>query len=481
MDSATPTPRPSPTRKWAIAALVLAPPGLLAAVIWLYGVDMPLWDQWEILGRIDHVFVHGLHADDLLSPHHEHWMPIPLAIMIGMALTTGWNITAELSLNFLLGVGIFSIFATQAVRAAPSAAHRWSLLPIVSLLTFSVTQHNNWLWGLQVSSLLSMLAMVASLSLLTSQRSSWRRFAVAISLALVACSSQFHGNLVWPIGLVGLVLCRGVRGPAIGAILVWSACGAMVLIMAYLRLHTTENTSAALEQPLQIVGFVLAYVGSPLATHNDAAALLAGAIGLVIAVVFIRRSGDPGRSAFPIALLLLSMSAAAITAVGRLEHGLDTARASRYVTYASPFWIAVTMLSATARLPRLLRLGMQYLLVASVVASSILSFAQARQNGLTRLAAYNYVMQHRDEVPSDPAVFAQMLADPELLTLLQTTGGDLANLRARHPEQIARILQRHGLSFADSEHLQTLYPDDYTAIMGLIVLKKHHLSVFRDR
>src|SRR5690606_11850825 len=122
-------------------------------------------------------------------------------------------------------------------------------------------------------SLLSVFTMVWSLSLLTSQQWSWLKFAAALSLGMIACASQFHGNLVWPLGVVSLLLCRCARRSTLGPLLAWSACGAVMLILAYQRLQTLENTAVVLARPLQVAAFLLTYIGAPLASRSDTAAM----------------------------------------------------------------------------------------------------------------------------------------------------------------------------------------------------------------
>ena len=78
---------------------------------------------------------------------------------------------------------------------------RWAV-PAISLIVFSVSQYQNWLWGWQIQMLLALFSVVAGLVLLANGMFSWGKFVVSALLGIIATYSFANGGLFWPIGLL---------------------------------------------------------------------------------------------------------------------------------------------------------------------------------------------------------------------------------------------------------------------------------------
>ncbi|MFN3242647.1 MAG: hypothetical protein ACE37K_14180 [Planctomycetota bacterium] len=471
----------APTVRTAVQALlVLLPIAVLAALIACYGVDVPLNDQWALVGRVERACTEGLTWNDVVTPHHEHWMPVPMALMLALASWTDWNCRAELLVNGVLGLCAFAPIAWRVVAAQRERGEGTLLaLPTAALITTAITQHQNWLWGLQVSSLLCVASALAGLHLISTERPSPLRLVAAILAAVVASGSQFQGNLVWPAGLLAILMAHGgVRG-ALRTLLVWSGCMLAVAANAYRLLQTDSDTGAFVEAPWDAARYVLVYLGAPLAGPSETWSLLCGAVGCVAAIALLPRTRAPRTRPFVLALLAFSIGAAAVTAIGRLGTSTEQARASRYLSYATPMWIAVTILLASARLPARIRTALLALIYLAIATCCVLSLEVIGRQSRARQAARDHFLAQRDAIPDDLAAFAPAFADPELLVLLQQVGGEPSRLYTERPDEIQRLLERHGLAFVDARHLGTMHKDHQLVRAGLVTLKRRGLSVFR--
>ena len=474
----------SHARTWLQAILTTLPIAALASLIACHGIDIPLNDQWALAPRIERACGDGFLWTDLTEPHHEHWMPVPMAIMLSLASWTDWNCRAELLVNGLLGLGILSVFAWRTMQVQRERGSRSVLaLPTVALLALSVTQHQNWLWGLQISSLLCVLASLTSLHLICSANPTTMRLIAAITSGIIASCSQFHGNLVWPIGIVGIVLSHGNLRNAARPMIAWTVIATLVAANAYDLLETDADTMAPLQAPLRALDYVFTYLGSPIAGQSQLASHLSGIIGCLAAGALLIRSNTPRAKPFLVALLLLSLGAAAITAIGRMNHSLDDARAGRYISYATPLWVAVSLLLASSNLHARLRSTCLALIYAAVCWQGIGAWHDASNQSALRQAARDHFVAQRDAIPADVNAFSPVFADPELLALLQRAAPqtDPAHFYIEYQDEIQQLLVRYGLSFVDPLYLTVMHRNHQLVRNCLIALKQRRLSIFRDQ
>src|ERR1035438_4142148 len=171
--------------------LALLPLAFLIWVVVQYAVVVPYLDQWELVPLLEKTYHGNLTFSDLWAQHNEHRLIFPQIIMLLLARLTRWNIHYELAVNIILALGIFTVFLHQVkitgrklgLAGLPGA------IPAVSLIVFSISQYQNWLWGWQLQMLLNLLAVVVGIVLLANDTFRWWKFAAAASLGIVATYS----------------------------------------------------------------------------------------------------------------------------------------------------------------------------------------------------------------------------------------------------------------------------------------------------
>ena len=86
----------------------LIPAFYIVYLISCYGVDIPSWDQWELVPLLGKMHAGKLSFADLWARHNEHRILFPRSIMLLLASLTDWNIIYELYVNVILGCAYLS-------------------------------------------------------------------------------------------------------------------------------------------------------------------------------------------------------------------------------------------------------------------------------------------------------------------------------------------------------------------------------------
>ena len=230
-------------------------------------------------------------------------------------------------------------------------------MPLISLLVFSLTQWENWVWGWQLVYYLHTAAAVGGLLLLANWDTRWARWLGAAALGLAATFSLGMGLLIWPIGLL-LLLLTARRARQWWAAGLWAAVGVAVFALYFtdyprlpgpgpLSVVLQQPLALALQQPLALAHYVLNYLGSPVLTYDYA--YVFGFLGLAAwwaaALWLALRAWPHLQPLLPyLGLGLYSQAGAAMVAVSRLQFGTHQAIASRYITLSYPFWVSLVVL-----------------------------------------------------------------------------------------------------------------------------------------
>ena len=382
--------------------LALVPLGYLIWVVARYSVEVPFADQWELVPFLEKSYGGDLRFGDLWAQHNEHRIFFPRLIMLGLARLTHWRIGCELALNIVLAAVLLAILVWQFKRTAAALGAselRWAL-PAGSLIVFSMSQFDNWLWGWQIQMLLSVLAVTGTIVLLANETFTYRKFIGAAVLGFVATHSFANGILIWPIGLMLLLSGPSSRATKIKTTVVWSLLAAAALVSylaGYQKPVWHPALSVAFKRPLEYVIYVLKYLGSMCAQYGNAAALPDGVLAVVFGLTalailvwawwsLIRRDRKQGIALRPyLALAAFSILSGLMTGIGRAGFGSEQAMESRYCTMTVPLWVSLVvflvLLGRTKGFPkgeaRLARwvLG---IVIAFLLLSSALAIKQAQ-------------------------------------------------------------------------------------------------------
>ncbi len=322
----------------------------LALILARYAVNVPFWDQWELVDMFKKHDVGTLGFADFFAQHNEHRLFFPRLIMVGLALVTSWNTLYEVAVNVILASTSIVFLYLMLRKAFENKLLVITMTGLTSLILFSPVQMENWLWGWQLQWFLSVLGLVVALwALSTWEASSSKKLVIASSGALVATYSLASGAFVW------FVCLPFFFKPLTKRLLpVWLGISFVAIGTYYIGYHDpTYHASKTffLTEPIAFVKYVMIYIARPVTLDYSIAlpfaTLYISMIALTLFYSLRRQLRTTIESLLPwLSLGLYAILAAGSTAVSRLNLGIIQAYSSRYATISSLLLISVCVLLA---------------------------------------------------------------------------------------------------------------------------------------
>lgn len=324
--------------------------------------SLPFWDQWEVVVDYAQIRAGTFGADDLIDQHGEHRIVFPRLVFYADALFgRGQNIVnlaviaAIQLLHAAVLIRVLGPLRRPGVVAAAAA--------VLALLTF-LGQWENLVWGFQVQFVaVYLLATCAYLALARAvaadederPRAAAALFAGACVLLVVAMFSMANGMAAAGVAVLLALVLRAPRWMIVTLIVVTALCVALYM-RGYVSVPDHSSLEYALAHPVEYLNYVAHYVGNvagllaqrpPTARFFTLLAtgpLLLGVAGLALAATALVREtrarfADPTQAVL-LAVMAFVLASAALTALGRLNFGIDQAHASRYQTPGAVFWAA---------------------------------------------------------------------------------------------------------------------------------------------
>lgn len=333
--------------------LALIPVIALAVTVYRCAVDVPYMDEWEFVPLLQKAYAGRLTLGDIWAQHNEHRLLFPYLIMLGMARFTSWNIRSEQLFNLVLAGGILVVLLLQVratVRQTGIRALSWSA-PVLALLVFSFRQHENWLWGSQIQMFLSVLAVLGAIFLLGNASFSGRRLLGAAVLGVVASYSFANGLLIWPIGVLMILISPAFAATRRKCCALWLAAGVPTTALyfwGYMTPAVHPSPLDTLYEPIDYVHYVLAYLGGAYSGRLPRATALGG-LGVALAAFAYwaaarLESARTGALVPYVAIGAYAAGTAMITGLGRTGLGVVEATMSRYATVSCLLWCCIVVL-----------------------------------------------------------------------------------------------------------------------------------------
>jgi hypothetical protein len=446
-------------------SVVLVSIGAIIPVLYLVwviatcGVDVPFWDQWSgTLPLIDKSFQGTLTLRDLWHQHNEHRLFFPRLLLIPLARMTHWDIRFELWMSMILSVVSFGAQAAMLRRGERQSTEEerrrgciqaWAL-PGVAVLLFSVVQWENWLWGFQMAVFLNMTAVIVTIALLTRPVLGWGHYLAGLVLTIVASYSFANGLVLWPIGLVLLLLNREAGTPTTSVrVSVWALVGVLTWVLYFTDYRSTPHPRIAyssIDSWVEYIDYVMTYLGSPLSFGRRSLGFVFGLGGLLLLFATVRNLIFKETTAVDqispaLGLGGYALGSALVTGFGRSAFGGEQALTSRYTSVSVLFWIALLMLQfalfrASAAPPGARSRSRRITIAACLVVGTITAVAACNSIG-----SYHHACNWRERL---------IPAQQELLRL------------------------------EDDHLLKRLYPRPGMIRIAVRFLKRNNLSVFRN-
>ncbi len=316
--------------------LLWLPPLITLSLVLALHIDVPYYDQWDLLPLLDAYYQHRLTCLDFLQPHNGHILFFPRITMLTLALLTHWNTLAEVLFTFacmLVNWMLLQKIGQHLLNRKLAASEQL----LLSLLVFSLAQGQNWLWGWQLQIPLALFWSLLGFLALTSARSHWTAL-VCGSLCGIIATMSFAGSLSY--WLAGLPL-LWQRQPRL--IAPWACIGASVLLLYAWQVGAVSSDGSISLPPasdaLRHLRNTLAIIGGLGARYSLGSAAAVGALMLVIlATHYIQASAQ--QRAWILALISFVACNALLTSMQRAGLGDEQMLATRYTTLTLPMWVA---------------------------------------------------------------------------------------------------------------------------------------------
>ena len=208
--------------------LILLPVGFAFYYVRLFGVNIVFWDEWGTVSLFEKFHSGTLGLSDLFAQSTIHISFFPKVVILFMGIVTSYNTVIQMYLILLcLCIALAVIFLTFRNSTSHSPYSLFLFVPIAFLM-LSPIQHYNFLMGFQINFAFTLVFAVLAFYMLGGtggRRLQKAAFPGALASATVASFSTIQGLLVWPVGLLPLLLTR-TRNPR-GNLLVatWALLG----------------------------------------------------------------------------------------------------------------------------------------------------------------------------------------------------------------------------------------------------------------
>lgn len=331
--------------KWTIV-LLLAPAAALIILLSIFAVNVPFWDQWELIELYKRAHDGTLTFWDLFAQHNEHRILFGRLVFLGLANLSNWNTLYEVGASVIFALGSFGLLWTMLKKTFQSRPVLIAAAFVVSFILFSPLQSENWIWGWQLMWFMNVLAVVTAIWALGFwQAPAIARLIVAILAGIVATYSLASGAFVWLVCVPLLLFNKKMRR----FLPLWLFAAALVVgshYWHYVDPAYHPSKTLFLSQPLNFTIYLLAYLGRPVVVDFllsvPITLLYLGTLAVSLAHVYKKHVAHLTTTFLPwLCLGGYAVLAALSASVSRLGLGIEQAFSSRYSTLSSLLVITV--------------------------------------------------------------------------------------------------------------------------------------------
>jgi hypothetical protein len=331
---------------WLLFAGSILPALVALRIQKKHWINIPIWDEWDTPGTALLRFAEGnLTWADLFAQHNESRKAVPRLIHIAIASIGGWDVRQGMALTILCACAV-SVIALVYLRRrnAPPARIAVAWL-VINLLLFAPSQYENFLSGFVFEIFIPFLCLFACCAINLSGWPLPRKTAFASLLALISSYTFAHGLLLWPFALP--LPSREDRSRGRGFLLLCYTIYALVGIAAIAGYFIGYRRPEIFPPPAgprqigQVFDFILVWLGGVVHSPFVNARVAGTTAGLVMlatvagAFVALRKNRNRWPAYYPWLLLLaFALASGAVTAVGRVNIGVESVFNLYFVGFA---------------------------------------------------------------------------------------------------------------------------------------------------
>ena len=335
---------------YSILTLIVALNTLIA--IFYLGINVPRGDDWNFVDDLNRFFSNTIDIEFLFRQHNEHRLFFPRIIMLIVTSLFHWNIKVLMYISFVVVVITYFVISNLYKDFAKERLGKFSLPEtylMIGIFVFSISQQENWLWGWQIQIFLNILFIIIGFNCLSKEENRNRNLLFAFVAGFIATFSFGNGVLFWPISLFFFYNSKYTKLQ----ISVWLiVCVAIILFyfVGYQKPSHHPDMMYGLRNPLQLLEFILVYIGSPLINAHFHKKALLGVFGLALFFYFVyliikKNYFKTDRLLYVwLGLGFYALLSCGITSLSRVGISVDQSATSRYITICNLFWIMIFVL-----------------------------------------------------------------------------------------------------------------------------------------
>ncbi|QWR76317.1 hypothetical protein [Candidatus Magnetomonas plexicatena] len=241
--------------------------------IWYYGVNVPWWDEWDEVARVDS-FLSGKSVFlDLFSQQNEHRPATQRTAMLLLAILTSYNNKIEMAFTQLSMIITLLLFYKKFKESFDLETHMIFFLPVPYLM-FSLRQHESILWANQSCGYYFIFFgvltfyLISSLACVENKKKVSLQFSFSIISAISATFSLASGLLVWPVGFLQ-ILVSNIKTKML-MLFLWFIFGSTTILLYfydYRRSIFHPPYDSVFKYPWRVVNYFFHLVGKLLYTQ----------------------------------------------------------------------------------------------------------------------------------------------------------------------------------------------------------------------
>lgn len=346
--------------------LALLPAIILGLLILNNAVNIPYWDQWEVVNVLQAFHQGQLSFQTFFYQQNESRLAFPRIFFLSLAQLTHWDVRYEMLSSFLLICLVsYSIYRLSRLTVKVNPLVSLLILFLSNLLTFAPIQYENWLWGIQLIVFVPITCITLCILTAYSTLSSKAKFLICVSLCTISTFSYANGIIAWILIYPVLSISKSWKWRDIfkEKLLVtgWMLCfsiNAIVYFYDYNKPSHHPSFFYSLQHPFQALEYFLSFLGSPFRfSTSQGDIILAVILGAVLLLTFIFSNiylvfFTNDKSAYKIIAWQTiggyTLISALITTLGRVGFGVQQSLSSRYTTFSLYLVVAVVHLVAIA-------------------------------------------------------------------------------------------------------------------------------------
>lgn len=326
----------------------------------LYGVyrsysPILFMDHWWVVKDYAAVVAGNLSLDILFQQHNEHRILFPRLLMFAdFKFTQGSNLLNLTAIFIMQGLHALLLGLLISTLLSFTGWRRWAVLGCVFGIMFSALQMVNLNQGFQ-SSFIGVFFFATSALWIVSAASEQSRkgfgvtsiawLILGLMIGVICTFTLANGILVWPL-LILAAWTRRAPYVVLGILLAVGITLGILYFQDYYSPPQHTDPLVAFKKPGALFTYVAYYLSIPFQASSRDIALGLGKLGFVAVfllgcrAVFLPHALKSTAESVLLTTSLFIVLTASVTALGRLDFGLEQALSPRYATPSLIFWVA---------------------------------------------------------------------------------------------------------------------------------------------